>query len=479
MAAASPYLKESAPSGFGLGLRVFGLIALGLASGALLALGEVQALYLCLSIAATIAVLYDFRAGAVLLIVLLPVSASNVFPHELMGFKGLNPINVLALATLGSYLLQGRLGDKRHFLPRPLLLLLVPFLVAGLLGLRHVDDIYALFHEVEAIHFTEPLGYFRDLVLKPGIIVLVALLVAAAVAKSQKPERILIPIVISVWAICLVEIAFVIFSGVRPGQLATTGPARRFFLAIGMHANDLGRLLAMAYALLLFTWWEVKASAFKVVLFVTLGLITVSLMLTFSRGAFLGFFIVNALFLTWKFNAKTLSLAMLAAVLAVVLAPGYLYSRITLGVASGDVETVTAGRVGGIWLPLLPEIWKSPLWGSGIGSVMWSYPMVTDAMTLVLHPHNAYLEAVLDTGFIGLAAFLLFYWTVWRGFRSLGSHAFLSPELRAFFQGAAAGLVAFAVTGWAGSSLMPRFEWSFLWIAIGVMYGMLARRPAD
>ncbi|OGA71311.1 MAG: hypothetical protein A3G81_31035 [Betaproteobacteria bacterium RIFCSPLOWO2_12_FULL_65_14] len=480
MAAASPNLKATAATGLGLGAGALALVALGALSGALLAFGEVQALYLCLSIVATIAVLYDFRAGVVLLIVLLPISASNVFPHELMGLKGLNPINVLVLATLGSYALHGRIGHNAPFLPKPLVwLYLVPFFAAGLLGMRHVDDILPLFYETEAINFTEALGYFRDLVVKPALIVLVAPLVAAAMAKAQKPERFLIPIVISVWAVCFVEIVFVIVSGVRIGELAQVGPARQFFLAIGLHANDIGRLLAMAYALLLFAWWEHKSPGFKLVLFITLGLISIALVLTFSRGALLGFFLVNALFLMWKFNAKTLSLALLAATVALALAPGYLYTRIMLGVDSGDVDTFTAGRVGGIWLPLLPEIWRSPLWGNGVGSVMWSYPMLTDAMTPVLHPHNAYLEAVLDAGFIGLALFLTYYWTVWKGFRSLGSHAYLSPALRGFFQGAAAGLIAFFVTGWAGSSLMPRFDWSFLWIAIGMMYGMFARKPAS
>lgn len=479
MAAASHNLKQSVATGLGLGAGALALAGLGVVSGALLAFGELQALYLCLSIVATVAVLYDFRAGVVLLIALLPVSAANVFPGELMGIKGLNPINVLILGTLGSYVLHGRIGHAGAFLPRPLVwLYLVPFFAAGLLGMRHAQDVLPSFYEVEAIHFTEALGYFRDLVIKPALLVAVAPLVAAAVAKAHKPERFLIPIVIAVWAVCLLEIGFVIASGVPIGRLAVTA-ARGFFLAIGLHANDLGRLLAMAYALLLFTWWEHKSPGFKLLLFVTLGLITLALLFTFSRGAFLGFLIVNALFLFWKFNAKTLSLALLAGMLVVALAPGYLYSRITLGFASGDPEVLTAGRVAGIWLPLLPEIWRSPLWGNGVGSVMWSYPMLTGSMTPVLHPHNAYLEAILDAGFLGLALFLTYYWTVWKGFRSLGSHAYLSPELRGFFQGAAAGLVAFFVTGWAGSSLMPRHEWSFLWIAIGVMYGLLARRPAS
>ena len=49
--------------------------------------------------------------------------------------------------------------------------------------------------------------------------------------------------------------------------------------------------------------------------------------------------------------------------------------------------------------------------------------------------------------------------------------------IRDSFQGATALLIAFFVTGMAGGSLRPDPEAAYLWIAIGLMYGMLARRP--
>jgi len=79
---------------------------------------------------------------------------------------------------------------------------------------------------------------------------------------------------------------------------------------------------------------------------------------------------------------------------------------------------------------------------------------------------------------IGLALMVVFYWFAWRGFRTLGSNAFLSPEMRGLFQGGSAALICFVVTGASGSSLRPEGEFCFLWLAIGMMYGMLARKPA-
>jgi hypothetical protein len=86
---------------------------------------------------------------------------------------------------------------------------------------------------------------------------------------------------------------------------------------------------------------------------------------------------------------------------------------------------------------------------------------------------------LLDMGVIGLVLLLLYYWHVWKGFRALGGNAYLSPVMRGFFQGACAALIAFAVAGMSGGSLRPEPENMFLWIAIGMMYGLLARRPAS
>ena len=87
-------------------------------------------------------------------------------------------------------------------------------------------------------------------------------------------------------------------------------------------------------------------------------------------------------------------------------------------------------------------------------------------------------ESILDVGVIGLCLVVAYFVHVWKGFRSLGSNPFLTPEMRGFYQGATAALFSFFVTGFAGSSFQPRAEYAFLWLAIGMMYGQLARRPA-
>ena len=485
MATASPYLREAPlrgrqePGGrYTWVLVAAGLLAFAVACGVSLALGELQALYATMSVALCLAVLADFRIGAVAMMLMLPIQSTVLFPHELLGITGLNPANLVLAATLASYAVRGRQNLAGRLVPAPLAwLYLAPIAVAGLIGAPHAADVVPVFSERELIHFTGAAGYLRDMLVRPLLLVPIALLIGAAAARSEKPERFLIPLGISVWLIAAVLIGYVIISGV-PISMLSRASERTFFLPLGLHANGVGRLLAAAYALLLFPWWETKKAGLKLFLFATMGVLTFALLLTFSRGAFTGFIVVNLLFLAWKFNLRSVGLAALALAVAMLFMPGYVIDRVMVGFDSGSADAVSAGRIEGIWLPLLPELAGSPLWGNGLGSIMWLLPMKIGAVLEVTHPHNAYLEALLDMGVIGLALMLAYFWHVWRGFLALGSNPWLSPEMRGLFQGGAAALVCFLVTGMAGSSLRPDPDFIYLWLAIGLMYGMMARKPA-
>ena len=465
-----------ADRGAGLALGVVGLGLFGVVCGIGIAIGELQALVASLTVLVCFAVLADFRIGAVLLLVMLPVQGSYLFPHSMFGVTGLNPMNLVLGATLVSYLIRGQ--ELKRFMPRPLVwLFIVPICIAGLIGMQHVRDIHPAFYEEELIHYTDTLGYLSDALLKPMLKVFIAVMIGAAVARAKKAESFLVPIIAAVWVMSLMAIGYVAAEGVSLGALALSS-SRTFFSGLGMHANDLGRLYAVAYALLLFTWGETKDVRLKSVLLLTMAVLTLALLLTFSRGAFVGWVMVNVLFLVWKFNARTIGLAVLAAGIGLMFMPGAVVSRMSMGlVGGGDVNEFSAGRMEEIWIPLLPELFKSPIWGNGLDSIMWSQAVFTDQMLAVTHPHNAYMQAILDMGLLGMALLLAYYWHVYRCARDLGSNAHLSPTMRGFYQGVVAGLLCFIITGFVGSSLRPTAEFAFLWIAIGMMYGQLGRRP--
>lgn len=475
MAAHSTVLRSDADAGQLWPLIALGLVVFAAGCGWAIAFGEIGAFSVALAMVAGIAVLFDYRIGAVLLILLIGIGATGLMPRSVLGIPAFNPVNILIVSTFVSYVM--RYGVK-NLAPAPLMwCIVVPTLVGGLMGIPHFEDIHPRFFEDESPIFTTAFGYFREYAVRPLLIPLMAVLVGAAVARSQKPERFLYALIASVMIIACIEFGFIFASGIKHLSVLASPYLRGFYNDLGVHANSLGRIFAVAYALLLFVWWEAKDPKMKLLSFIALGFATLAMVVTFSRAAYLAAFVVSGLFLLWKFNARSVGLALFGIAVSLVVAPGYVWRRMQYGWES-DANTVSANRLELIWGPLFPELGNSPIWGNGVAATMWAEPMHTGHMMVVGHPHNAYLEAFYDLGIIGLALFLFYYWTVWKGFRALGSNAYLSPELRGFFQGAAAALISYFVTNVAGGSFRPDPEFAYLWLAIGMMYGMLARKTA-
>ncbi len=443
--------------------------------GGLIVFAEVNALIACVSLLICIFILREFRLGVICLIVLMPLSASTVFPHNMGGITGLNPLNLLLIATLGAFLMRGRsMAGRTHVEIWPLLLYVVTFLIAGIMGSQHVGEIPADAVDLSPDAFGSSGGYLLGIVLKPLFLPLFALLVAAAASRSRQPERFVVPMLVSIWLMCLLAIGFVLLSGTSLAALASS-QSRTFFSPLGVHPNELGRLYAIAYALMLYTCAATKDANMRLALIASMGLVVIALVLTFSRGAFFGFAVVNIMFLLSRRKATTLLLFGLLLVGLTLLMPAAVFDRIQSG-WGGGADAISAGRVNEIWLPLLPDLWRSPIIGNGLDSITWSEAMRGGAILIVGHPHNAFLGAMLDMGLLGLALLCAYFVQVWQGFRRLSVDPAVNPVLRGFYAGAAAGLVSFLMAGFVGSSLTPVPEQFCLWLAIGMMYGQ--QRPA-
>ena len=460
------------------------LLAIGLLGalwGIAVAAGGLTSFYLCATLIACSLIVVDFRIGVVLLILLMPISGSStLFPHEMFGVVGLNPLNLLLVGTLFSCLLHAA-ADRSlpQFLPQPLLwLYIVPIVIAGAIGSRHIHEIApALLILFQGLDFANAAAYLREWVAKPLLMVVFALLAGAAVAKSARPEKWLIPVIISMCVMAALVPVYVAHSGMSLNQLASS-EAREFLSPLGLHANELGRLYASAVALALFTWSDSGSRGLRLALLLALGLSLVALVLTFSRGGFVAMAVATVLYLLRRFSARTLIITCVAVGGVLLFAPHAIYERLSAGQGQG-IDAISAGRVNGLWLPLLPEVLHHPLFGNGIGAMLWSDTMRQGAgsMTLaVTHPHNAFLQAALDMGLTGLVLLCAYFAHAWRGLRARANDPDIPAGLRGFFQGAAAGLVGMLISDFTDSSLTPRPEQAFLWLAIGMMYGYRGRQ---
>jgi hypothetical protein len=369
-------------------------------------------------------------------------------------------------------------GSIRRFVPWWVLIVyIVPIVLAGINGLGHTGLIPQVFYLYEQIDYKDDIGYLRDVVVKPLIVVFFSLMVSAAYARSREPEKFLTPAIISIWMMSALVIGYFLASNVKFGQLAGEY-ARSFFSPLGMHANDLGRLYATAYAILLFTWDRTRQPVLKTMLFLTIGVVGAALVLTFSRAAIISVVLVSAIYIVSRFNKKTMFLAFLVVPPVLFFTPGAVWYRLGMGTEEGAAG-MSAGRITDIWGPLLPEILDRPFFGHGLQSVLWARAMRMNEMMDVTHPHSAYIGAIRDFGVIGALLLIGFWFTVWRGFRRLSRDPALPPHEQGFFEGAAAALVGFAAAGFVGSSFTPVPEQAFLWLAFGLMLGVGAKRKLE
>ena len=421
--------------------------------------------------AASLWVLLDFRAGVAFAIVLMPLSALTFFPHEMLGIRGLNPLNLILFLTTVSYVVHAglRRWHDRFIPPRLLLWYVLPIGIAALVGMSSVHLIPRHFEADKLIQFHDSLGYLRDMFFKPQFMVLLALLVALAVRHSRVPQRFIYLMLASGWVFCGL-VGFLLFSsGISLRELAS--PLARTFLGrLGMHANEMSLLLNMLFALTLFSIREQAPGWLRRLLFVSAVVFALCVLMTFSRGGFLGLLLVNLVYFWHRISVKAVivALVLLACIGPFILGP--LTERALTGVARADRGAVTAGRLDGIWLPLLPEVLAEPVLPHGIYSILWSAPVRLNRMLPVAQPHSAWLGGLMDLGIVGFGFVIAFLLFVRREFVRL-SREHPAPAMQALFAGGAVLVPLWFVQGLTDDRFTPSFSQAYFWIALGMLIG--------
>lgn len=467
--------NEQHALGWGLGMG-----AVALTVGTALGVAPPKLVLLALAVLLPLPfILRDYRVGVVLLALALP--AMSLLPSV----RGLNPINYLVAATwLGFLAARWRLGPPGPGrpqaavvpLPWPLwwgftlpvtmgMAVAWPHIGEGLRNYPALEDAQRVFHPPTYLidRFIKPMGYFLSF----------AFLLANAVRDSRQPERF-----VAVLALSAVVPALAVFWSVAeyPGSLADLSRDRDFMAARGRHANEFGLLLALLFGPLLFVAGGAGRGRWRALALATLALVVPALLLTFSRGGLLAALIAFVGFLWHHRQVKTLLISAAMAGLLLLAAPTALKERFGTGLNAGalaythsaDKDVLTAGRVYG-WTLLAPEVAKSPWIGRGLGSTQWA-DAVAAGRYRANHPHNIYLEVLMDLGLLGLAAMVALHAAYLGRLRRLAGDAALSPVLRSFFLGARwalwGGLAMAATTAF----YMPNAAQAPWWFCLGLLF---------
>ena len=416
--------------------------------------------------------LSDYRIGVWVAIILLPLITTQHIPREFLGVKGLNPFNAILMMSIVSLFLAQGLQHKKIIIPhwpRPFWLYIGAIVFAGLFGATHFSSIPSHY----LVNFDSPAGYLREYMLKPMLIVITAYLLSASIANARHPSNYLIPFFCSAIILPIIVIVYTATSGVSLSTLASSH-SREFLSVIGMHANEQGLMFNMVFALALFCFFSLSGPWQKWTFGVTMVVLVIAIMLTFSRGSYLGFLAVVAYFLFRQRRLRIMLAILALAGFVAILMPQAVVERASMGVSSGSGEDISAGRVDNIWKPLLPEVLASPILGHGLNSIIWSKAAQRGEILQVGHPHSAYLGLFLELGVLGAITIFIFFRHMWRLYRRLAT-GHTDPLWRGFFDGARACILLLLVQGLTDDQFTPTLPQTFLWLAYGMAIGFVAR----
>lgn len=434
------------------------------------------ALLLFIPLISVIAIFCNYRIGIVLLALILPFSQSHFLPK----FPGFNLVGYLSLATFISFSLHFLLGKGRFIWPPYWLLLLyvLPVGIATAMGISHVQEVPNYLIVTEAFAHDTPARYVKDIFLYPMLTLLWAWMLAHAMRTSARPQR-------YIWLLCvtsalpalsvLASVAVLGVSGIQVSDMANSPTAvNRGLLSIsGFHANEVGLFLATAFGPLLYLAAGSKTVGERLSLFALLGFVTLALVLTFTRGAYVAAGISVIIFLAQGRSSKSVKFLILILLLLIAVAfSEALITRLMVGwtgTASFDARAaaVTASRTE-IWRLLWPDVMAHLVQGNGLRSTAWS--LAAKAMAIPTHPHNLYIEILLDMGVVGLALMLAFFVRHASLIKKAAGHCQTSSVISAYLKGAYASFIGYLVSGVANWHYSPVAENTLIWAGLGVAF---------
>jgi O-antigen ligase len=411
------------------------------------------------------------------LVALLGIIDNPDVPRTVLGIPGLNPWNILLVSVVASWLIHRRSERLRWDMPgfmNALILLLVGVVLVS--TIRMLADAQALggsFTELVSEHVFNTAKW-----VVPGLLFFDG-------CRTRRRVALGLLAILVVYLVLALQITRWIHPAYVLDSVALERRSRHVLNEdIGIYRTDLAMMMAGgAWALvaareLFRPWW------LRLAMVAGACLTTWALLLTASRAGY-ATWVVLALFFSVVKWRKALLLAPIVLVVVVWAAPGAVDRMLeglnredTLMDETVDTSVVTAGRTD-FWPLVVHEIAKAPLFGHG------RQAMIRTGVTKLAstgpgdpgpaHPHNLYLEILLDTGVVGFGVAMTFFLT------SLLLAVRLLLDRRSVSCVVAGGvgtalLLAFLVSGVGGRHLYPVESTAAMWASLGLVLRVWVER---
>jgi O-antigen ligase len=240
------------------------------------------------------------------------------------------------------------------------------------------------------------------------------------------------------------------------------------------HPNDFGLFLTFVLPLSLAIARVGRAWRLRGLAWITSLLVAVSLVLTLSRGAALGFvvaFLVMVLvWKAWRWLAGFVLVGIVVLALLPLSVKSWVLAQPTVWQVVLESETPQGSRPA-IWRVARHMISSHPWVGVGVNTFVLNYERYRrpeDQFLNSPYAHNHYLQMLAEIGIVGFAIFVALLGIGCR--RALQAYRAASDSVRGIALGLGLGLLAFLINGLTESALYyPRLATVF-WLGFGMLF---------
>lgn len=169
--------------------------------------------------------------------------------------------------------------------------------------------------------------------------------------------------------------------------------------------NVLGEYILLVLPVSVGLIWAKDKPIQKIICLLMAGVMFVTLILTLSRGCWIGFVLSAAVFVTFAYG-KLWGLLLIALPFLPMVLPESIINRI---LSIGNMEDSSTSYRVYIWLgslAMMKDFWLS---GIGFGSSAFKevYPFYSYSGIVAPHSHNMFLQILVETGVVGISTFVL------------------------------------------------------------------------
>lgn len=411
------------------------------------------------------------------LILLMAVIEHPDMPKSVLGIQGLNPWNLLLLNIVIGWLIQRRREGSYWDMPRHISVFLILYLLVVSSGfIRMMGDRSGLEEY--------PFGYLVGEHLINAVKWVIPGLLVFDGCRTKKRLYWILAATLTVYLLLALQVArWVPFSAALSGELLTARSRKLILNEIGYHAVNMSMLLAGAcwafIALLpLFQSWKYRAGIILAALCTAYGQALTAGRMGYATWCATGLILC---LLRWR---RWLWLVPVGLLIVVLVMPGVV-ERFTHGfdtaTVGGDAVTddtlVTSGRTVA-WPYVVDKILESPLIGYGQMAMVRtgiSSHLLEELNESFPHPHNAYLQWLLDNGLVGFFCVMPFY--VLMLYYAVGLFRDRVNAINAAVGGVALSLLlALLIASMGSQTFYPREGAVGMWIAFALVLRIVAWR---